>query len=183
MITKEQIVQAATELNEVTYEKEGKEVKLFTGKLKTVAVKEGDLKVKFMEACESIPDDLVEAFLPKSIADIYNAIREEEEAEAVAEAVTEQPTPNKKEKPMKTDTKASPSAAPSKKPDVKPEVAPKAVKPEVAKEEKESRPVMLKRKAEKLSLEKLLEDKELLEKYAGHKAWIRADHKKISTKK
>lgn len=71
-----------------------------------------------------------------------------------------------------------------KKPETKATPAP-AVK-KVKKEKPESRPAMLARRMKEIkecTVEKLMEDKELLARYENHKAWIKNDFKALSKKK
>jgi len=117
------------------------------------------LKEKFMEAVEIIPEEK-EVDLPDLVIEIYNALVEMEE-----------------EGNMETEVG-------TKEEEVKEEKA-EVEKKEVTKEKKTrfkkgSRPHMLYMKAlEGKTLDRLLEDEELLKKYKNHKAWIRNDYKRI----
>jgi len=138
-------------------------------KVRTVAVKEAILREQFMSAVESVPQE-DEGELPEIVGITYNALVDEEE---------ENITANKLE--IKEETKE----------DVKVELKEtkeKSIKPvktisksKEVKEKVESRPAMLKRKiAANATLEDLLQDPELLEKYNNHKSWIKNDFNKIN---
>lgn len=137
-------------------------------KVKTVAIKEDALKEQFMSAVESVSQEN-EGNLPEIVGTTYNTLVDEEE----------NITTNKLE--IKEETKE----------DVKVELKEtkeKSIKPvktisksKEVKEKVESRPAMLKRKiAANATLEDLLQDPELLEKYNNHKSWIKNDFNKIN---
>lgn len=79
------LVEAAKALNEV---KDGKELLLESlgiKKLKTVAVKEDDLREAFIAAIEKIDDEKKSKKVPKSVILFYNTLIEDEDEEAEEE--------------------------------------------------------------------------------------------------
>jgi len=117
------------------------------------------LKQRFMEAVELIPEEK-EDELPDIVVEVYNALVDMEEIE-------NEKTKQVNEKSEVSDTKDSKNED-------------KKSGEKKMKFRKGSRPHMLYEKANSgLTLNELLEDKELLEKYKNHKSWIKSDYKRI----
>jgi len=153
---KKKIEEAAKALNESG---------LASIKVRTVAVKEAILREQFMSAVESVPQE-DEGELPEIVGITYNALVDEEEKNI---------TTNKSE--TKEDVKVE--LKETKEKSIKPVKT--ISKSKEVKEKVESRPAMLKRKiAANATLEDLLQDPELLEKYNNHKSWIKNDFNKIN---
>jgi len=75
---KQKVLDAVKILNGIVYEDDEKDKKmpLIATKVKTVAVKDEDLIVAFMTACESISEEN-EQYLPDDVADVYNDLDKE----------------------------------------------------------------------------------------------------------
>jgi hypothetical protein len=122
MVTKERVVEAAKLLNTAMYEEDGEEIPLLGKKIKTVAVKEDDLKKVFMEAIESLPEGTddepspQEAALPDLVAEVYNELVDEFEGKDGGEPEPEpEPEPEVKEK-QKVKTSKEEKSSPKKGP-------------------------------------------------------------------
>lgn len=78
---KEKLINAAKSLNATVYNDEEKDQmsQLITKNIKINGVKIEELTIAFMEACNSIPEEL-EQFIPDEVSDVYNAIGDEMEA-------------------------------------------------------------------------------------------------------
>ena len=104
---KAKLVEAAKALNAAVYEDEAKDdvSSLISQKIKTTAVSDADLQTAFMEACNSIPEEL-EQFIPDSVSDVYNAIGDEIEADGTATSSApkdKNPSPSKAAPPVKAE--------------------------------------------------------------------------------
>jgi hypothetical protein len=71
---KKVLIEAAKALNEATYEKDGEQVPMIATKIKTVAVKEEDLKQSFILACDTLLGTELEDLVPSIVADAYNEL-------------------------------------------------------------------------------------------------------------
>lgn len=114
-VTKEELVEVIGLLNAASYNDEEKDamVPILAKKIKTVAVKEIDLRKAFMNAVQGIPageDDEhpspQEEAIPEKVATVFNTLREEEDAaEAAAKKDGGAAAPAEEKK---TDVKADP---------------------------------------------------------------------------
>lgn len=97
---KKVLIEAAKALNEATYEKDGEQVPMIATKIKTVAVKEEDLKQSFILACDTLLGTELEDLVPSIVADAYNELVPEDSGSG------ETPDPNKVPPAEKTTPKA-----------------------------------------------------------------------------
>ena len=126
MVTKAQVEAVAKLMNEKGF-----------GKIKTVAVKEEDLKEAFMSAVDAVLDRIdkgEEIEVPPKAAEVYNALVEEDEAKDSAPPVEEEAS---EPEPVPEVKKLAPKKAAAKKPEVKKE-APKKVAPKKSAPEKKA---------------------------------------------
>lgn len=101
---REKINNAVKELNNLTYSEDGKEVNYLKKKIATVAVKQQVLIIDFLNACESIPEEVEDKYpLPDSITDIYNELIDNDPRVAP-------PSPEKEEEETMVKAKATPAA-------------------------------------------------------------------------
>lgn len=96
--SKNNLIELAKKLNAVTYrengEEDGKEIPLLKTKIRVVAIKEDALKLAFVEACETIPEDM-EGFIPDDCGIMYNFLVAQETGE------NEPPAPETEKEPEK----------------------------------------------------------------------------------
>lgn len=92
--SKSNLIELAKKLNAVVYQENGQDVPLLKTKIRVVAIKEDALKLAFVEACETIPEDM-EGFIPDDCGIMYNFLVAQETGE------NEPPAPETEKEPEK----------------------------------------------------------------------------------
>ena len=156
MITQEKLKEAVDCLNAAKCDKLGENKDLLNTKIVLGEDHNANIET-FLLACESVPED-IENYIPNSVADVYNTIKDELEALELEKSTKVEPVV-----PKKVNSKP----------------------PKVAGEE--TRPAMLKRKmlehSDDVKLEDLYKDAELMAKFENHKSWIKINFEKMIAEK
>ncbi|MFA5355243.1 MAG: hypothetical protein WC302_00695 [Candidatus Paceibacterota bacterium] len=106
-VTKEELLAAAKALNETG---------LSTIKVKTVAIKEEDLKILFIKACEAVPEDKEDQLPDDPICNVYNGLIAEGEAAEAEKKKAEKSKAKEKPESGKKDKAKDAAPASAKKP-------------------------------------------------------------------